>query len=179
MNEETVQFEEGKTCPIKIEGTGGGLSFTPSGDMLLIGTFQNPSQEQIEAWSGKWRAKLAEESDFPSIPIFAVGSDNWIIEAPCNPRLQETESPGFCEALYSKGNYEMVAILVNAETGIILKITRVPLDETFIERLVLSWNPFKRASSEKITTLSDEEFGNRVTKIFQSRSSKELWKSSW
>jgi len=179
MNEETVQFEEGKDCPIKIDGTGGGLSFTLGGDMLLIGTFQNPSQEQIEAWSGKWRAKLAEESDFPSIPIFSVGSDNWIIEAPCNPRLQEMESPGFCEALYSKENYEMVAILVNAETGIILKITRVPLEETFIERLVLSWNPFKRATSEKITTLSDEEFGNRVTKIFQSRSSKELWNSSW
>lgn len=179
MDEETVQFEEGKACPIKIEGTGGGLSFSPNGDMLLIGTFPNPTQEQIEAWGGEWKVKLAEETDFPSIPIFSVGSEDWIIETPCNPRQQEMESPGFCEALYSRENYDMAAILVKAETGIILKIAHVPLDESFIERLVLSWNPFRRPSSEKITTLSDEEFGNRVTKIFQSRSSKALWDSSW
>lgn len=179
MNEETVQFEEGKACPVKIEGAGGGLSFSPNGDMLLIGTFPNISQEQIEAWGGEWKAKLAEESDFPCIPIFAVGSDDWIIEAPCNPRHQEMESPGFCEALFAKEDYEMVAILVDAETETIKKITRVPLDEMFIERLALSWNPYRHPSPEKTSAISDEEFAARIGKIFQSRSSKDLWTSSW
>ena len=135
--DQTIRFEECKLCPVKIEGDGGGLSFSPNGDMLLIGRFPNPSKAQIEAWGGKWRAKLCTESEFPSIPIFAVGSEDWILEAPCNPSELEKEAPGFCEALYAKEDHEMVAILVDSMTNMIVKIKTVPLDEMFIERLVM------------------------------------------
>ena len=38
MNEmdQTVSFVEGQRCPLPIAGHGGGLSFSPNGDMLLL-----------------------------------------------------------------------------------------------------------------------------------------------
>ena len=104
MNEmdQSISFEEGKPCPLPIEGHGGGLSFSPNGDMLLVASLSHPSEAQIKAFSGKWRAKLIAESEFPSIPIFAVGSEDWLLETPCNPAQQEKEAPGFVEALYAK-----------------------------------------------------------------------------
>jgi len=94
MNEmsQTISFEEGKPCPLPIEGHGGGLSFSPNGDMLLVASLPHPSEAQIKAFSGKWRAKLIAESEFPSIPIFAVGSEDWLLETPCNPAQQEKEA---------------------------------------------------------------------------------------
>ncbi len=135
MNEmdQSVSFEEGKICPLPIEGHGGGLSFSPTGDMLLVASLPHPSESQIKAFSGKWRAKLITESEFPSIPIFAVDSEDWLLETPCNPAQQEKESPGFIEALYSKEDHSMVAVLVDSETKIIQKILHVPLEEMFIK----------------------------------------------
>lgn len=177
--ESAIKFEEGKVCPVNIQGSGGGLSFSPNGDMLLIGAIPNPTAEQIKAWGGKWRAKLLQESEFPSIPIFAIGGEEWILEAPCNPVQQENEAPGFCEALFAKEEYEMVAILVDSETKIIQKITTVPLDEMFIERLVLSWNPFRFPSNDYSKSYNNEEFSTRVGEIFRTRTSKDIWMSSW
>ena len=179
MAEDTVQFEEGKPCPVQVDGTGGGLSFTPNGDMLFIGAIPDPTEEHVKAWCGKWKAKLSEQSDFPSIPIFAVGSEDWIIEAPCNPKQQELESPGFCEALFAKEECEMVAVLVDSRTGLIKKITYVALDELFIERLVLAWNPYRYKSTEYNSTFSNEKFAERIESIFRGQSSKALWTSSW
>ncbi len=62
MDQQAIQFEEGKECPIQINGMGGGLSFSPSGDMLFIANVDNLGQEQIDAWGGKWRTKLFTES---------------------------------------------------------------------------------------------------------------------
>jgi len=177
--EQTIRFEEGKLCPVKIEGDGGGLSFSPNGDMLLIGRFPVPSKAQIEAWSGKWRAKLCTESEFPSIPIFAVGSEDWILEAPCNPLQMEQEAPGFCEALYAKEECTMAAVLVDSDTGIIRKINYVPLDEMFIERLVISWNPFRHEANDYNKSFTPAEFTKRVGEIFKMKPSKELWMTSW
>lgn len=174
-----VCFEEGKPCPVKIQGYGGGLSFSETGDMLLLGAFPNPAEEQVKAWQGKWRAKLVAESEFPAIPIFAVGSEDWILEAPCNPADQEKESPGFAEALYAKDDYEMAAVLVDSTTGIVRKIARVPLAEMFIERLVLSWNPYRHPSDQYTKSFSKEEFSARVGEIFKTRSSRQLWNASW
>lgn len=179
MSDEVVSFEEGKPCPVTVEGTGGGLSFSPSGDMLLIGSIPSPSEDDINAWGGKWRAKLVAESEFPSIPIFAIGSEDWILEAPCNPRQQEIEAPGFCEALFAKEDCRMVAILVDSDTGITKKITNVELDEMFIERLVISWNPFRHESNEYNKTFSEKEFSGRVSELFKMKSSEELWTTSW
>ncbi|MFQ5450450.1 MAG: hypothetical protein ACE5E9_07445 [Nitrospinaceae bacterium] len=177
--EKTIRFEEGQPCPVDIQGEGGGLSFSPNGEMLLIGKFPRPSKTQIEAWGGKWRAKLCTESEFPAIPIFAVGSEDWILETPCNPTQQEKESPGFCEALYAKDEYNMAAILVDSETNEIVKIANVPLDEMFIERLVLSWNPFRGPSDEYNKSFNSEEFANRINQIFTTRSTRDIWTSSW
>lgn len=177
--EQNVRFEEGQPCPVKIEGDGGGLSFSPNGDMLLIGMFPNPTETQIKAWGGKWRAKLMTESEFPAIPIFAVGSEEWILETPCNPHQQENEAPGFCEALYARDDYEMAAVLVDSETGIIKKITHVHLDEMFIERLVLSWNPFRGSSDKYNKTFNNEQFNERVGELFKAKSQKKIWMSSW
>ena len=175
--EQTLRFEEGQPCPIKIQGTGGGISFSPNGDMLLIGRFPSPSEAQIKAWEGKWQARLVTESDFPSIPIFAIGSEDWIIETPCNPAQQEEETPGFCEALYSKDDFEMVAVLVCSETGIIMKIAHVPLDEMFIERMIMSWNPFRKGDQYN-QVLTEKRFVEKINEIFKMRSSKQLWTSS-
>ncbi len=179
MTEHNIAFEEGKECPVKVEGTGGGLSLAPNGDMLLIGAVPSPSNQQVEAWGGKWRAKLVSESEFPSIPIFAIGSEDWIMEAPCNPSQMEKEAPGFCEALYAKEKCSMAAILVDSDTGIIKKITHVSLDEMFIERLVLSWNPFRYEANDYNKSYNPEEFAKRVGEIFKMRPSKELWMTSW
>ena len=175
--DDTVTFEEGHPCPIKIEGTGGGLSFSPNGDMLLIGRFSNPSEEQLKAWGGEWKTKLAEESEFPSIPMFAIGSENWILETPCNPTQQEKETPGFSEALFAKEDYVMVAVLVCSETNIIKKITYVTLDEMFIERMVMSWNPF-RQEDKYSQTFTTERFVEKINEIFNTRTSKQLGMSS-
>ncbi len=177
--DQTIRFEEGKLCPVKIEGDGGGLSFSPNGDMLLIGRFPEPSKAQIEAWEGKWRAKLCAESEFPSIPIFAVGSEDWILETPCKPSEQEKEAPGFCEALYAKEEYDMVAILVDSKTDMIVRIKTVPLDEMFIERMVMSWNPFRGPADQYNKTFTFETFSERVGSIFKTRSQKDIWMSSW
>ncbi len=181
MNEmsQTINFEEGKSCPLPIEGHGGGLSFAPNGDMLLVASLPHPSEAQVNAFAGKWRAKLIAESEFPSIPIFAVGGEDWLLETPCNPSQQEKETPGFIEALYAKEDYSMVAILVDSETKIIQKITHVPLEEMFIERLVMSWNPYKTAGDEYTKTFSAENFADRVKEIFKMKSSQDLWRTSW
>ncbi len=179
MDSTTARFEEGQPCPIKVEGSGGGLSFSPAGDMLLLGAVPSPSQAQIESWGGKWRAKLVDESEFPSIPIFAVGGEEWILEAPCNPSALEKEAPGFCEALFSREEATMVAILVDSDTNVIKKISHVPLDELFIERMVMSWNPFRHESNDYNKSFGAEEFSGRVQEIFKMKSSKELWTTSW
>jgi len=171
-------FEEGKPCPVKVEGGGGGLSFSPNGDMLLVGAFPNPTEAQVESWGGAWRAKLFSEAEFPAIPIFAIGGEEWFLETPCNPAQQEKESPGFAEALYRKEDVRMAAILVDSETGIVRKIAHVPLDEMFIERLVVSWNPFRHGDRYN-KTFTAEEFAAKVQEIFRMRRSRELWMSSW
>lgn len=186
MNQETsLRFEEGLPCPIKIRGAGGGLSFSPNGDMLLIGAFPEPTPDQLEKWGQKWRAKLVEESEFPSIPIFAIGdAEDWFLETPCNPGAIEQESPGFCEALYAKDDYDMMAVLVDSNTGIIRKISRVELDEMFVERLVLAWNPYRYpaapgAPAEYSRAYNDQEFARRIEQVFKMRKSAELWRTSW
>lgn len=176
---QTICFEESKPCPVKIQGHGGGLSFSPNGDMLLLGAFPHVREEQIVAWCGKWRAKLIMESEFPAIPVFAIGGEKWILEAPCNPADQEAESPGFGEALYAKDDYTMVSVLVDSETGIICKIAYVPMEEIFIERLMLSWNPYRFPSNQYNKSYNSKEFTTRVTEIFKTRTSQQLWTSSW
>ena len=179
MEQPAIQFEEGTECPVQIAGTGGGLSFSPSGDMLFMANVENISLDQISAWGGKWRTKLYVESEFPAIPLFAIGSESWILEAPCNPTQQENETPGYCEALFAKESYEMGAILVEASTHIIKKITRIELDEMFVERMVMSWNPF-RGSGDKYTKSFDQStFNNKVAEVFKMKSTKEMWVSSW
>ena len=181
MNEmnESISFEEGKPCPLPIEGHGGGLSFSPNGDMLLIASLPHPSEAQIKAFSGKWRAKLGAEAEFPSIPIFAIGSEDWLLETPCNPAQQEKETPGFIEALYAREDYGMVAILVDSESKVIQKITHVELEEMFIERMVMSWNPYKTAGDEYTKTYSGEGFNEKISEIFKMKNSEELWRISW
>jgi len=179
MTEESIQFEEGQPCPVAIEGYGGGLSISPAGDMLLIAAIPSPSDKQIEAWTGKWRAKLITESEFPAIPIFAIGGEDWILEAPCNPSDMEKEAPGFCEALYAREEVFMAAILVDSDTALIKKITQVPLEELFIERLVMSWNPYRFEANDYNTSFTRAAFTAKVAEIFKMRSSAELWTVSW
>lgn len=177
--DETVSFQEGQPCPLPIAGHGGGLSFSPNGDMLLIAAVPSPSEAQIKAFDGEWKAKLVVESEFPSIPIFAIGGEDWLLETPCNPAQQEKEAPGFIEALYGKDEYNMVAILVELETSIIKKITYVPLEEMFIERLALSWNPYRTTGDEYTKTFTDKNFTEKVNELFKMKSSEELWRTSW
>ncbi|MFQ5483608.1 MAG: hypothetical protein ACE5ER_12720 [Nitrospinaceae bacterium] len=179
MSTEVARFEEGQPCPITVKGTGGGLSFAPNGDMLLLCSEPGPGEETLAAWTGKWRVKLFTENEFPAIPIFAVGSEDWILEAPCNPATLEKEAPGFCEALYAKDDPQMMAILVDADTNIVKKIRQVPLDEMFIERLVLSWNPFRFEANDYNKSFSEEDFSKRVQEIFRTNKSKQLWMTSW
>ena len=73
----------------------------------------------------------------------------------------------------------MVAILSDLDTNIIKKITRVELDEMFIERMVLSWNPYKTKGDEYTKTYSDEGFVTKINEIFKMKSSQELWRTSW
>jgi hypothetical protein len=178
MNE-SISFEEGKQCPLPIEGHGGGLSFSPSGDMLLMASIPHPSESQIKAFDGEWKSKLVVESEFPSIPIFAIGGEDWLLETPCNPAQQEIETPGFIEALYAKEDYHMVAILVDSESKIIQKITHVMLDELFIERMVMSWNPYKTKGDEYTKTFTNDSFNEKINEIFKMKSSEELWRTSW
>ena len=51
----------------------------------------HPSETQIKAFDREWKAKLVAESEFPSIPIFAIGGEDWLLETPCNPAQQEKE----------------------------------------------------------------------------------------
>lgn len=178
MPSNTIRFEEGQACPVKIEGQGGGLSFSPNGDMLLVGAFPNVTEHQIKTWGGKWRTKLILEPDFPAIPVFAIGGEDWILEAPCNPADQERESPGFSEALYTRDEFSMVAVLVDSTSGNVVKISHVQLEEIFIERMMISWNPFRTADHySKI--YSPKEFAERLANIFKTRTAKQLWSSSW
>ena len=179
MEQPAIQFEEGKECPVQIAGTGGGLSFSPTGDMLFMANVEDLDQKKVDAWDGKWRTKLFIEPEFPAIPLFAIGSEDWILEAPCNPTQQETETPGYCEALYSKDSYEMGAILVDSATHIIKKIKRVDIDEMFIERMVMSWNPFRGKGDQYTKSFSDETFNQKVAEIFKMKSTKEMWTTSW
>jgi len=73
----------------------------------------------------------------------------------------------------------MAAILVDSDTGIIRKITQVPLDDMFVERLVLSWNPFRFEADDYNKSYTPEEFSKRVGEVFRMRPSKELWMTSW
>ena len=73
----------------------------------------------------------------------------------------------------------MVAILTDLDTNIIKKITHVELDEMFIERMVLSWNPYKTKGDEYTKTYSDESFVTKINEIFKMKSSQELWRTSW
>lgn len=177
--EQTIQFEEGKPCPVTITGTGGGLSFSPTGDALLIGMFPNPTEKQIEQWAGKWRTKLLTESEFPAIPLFAIGGEDWLLETPCNPAQQEKEAPGFCEALYAKEDPCLMAVLVDSETGVVKKMKNVSLDEMLVERLVMSWNPFRGPKDQYNKIFSNEEFNQRIHEIFKAKSQKEIWNTSW
>ncbi len=68
---------------------------------------------------------------------------------------------------------------MDSDTGIIRKITHVPLDEMFIERLVLSWNPFRYESNDYNKSFNPEQFTKRVGEIFKMKPSKELWVTSW
>ena len=179
MEQPAIQFEEGKECPVQIAGTGGGLSFSPVGNMLFMANIENLNQEKIDAWEGKWRTKLFIESEFPAIPLFAIGSENWILEAPCNPTQQEKETPGYCEALYEKDSCEMGAILVDSATHIIKKIKRVEIEEMFVERMVMSWNPFRGTGDQYTKSFDDETFNKKVAEIFKMKSTKEMWTSSW
>ena len=179
MNEPAIQFEEGKNCPVQISGTGGGLSFSPSGDMLFIANIENVDQQKIDAWAGKWRIKLYIESEFPAIPLFAIGSEDWILEAPSNPSQQEKETPGYCEAIYAKDEYEMGAILVDSTTHIIKKVKRVEIDEMVIERMVMSWNPFRGKGDQYTKTFDNEMFNQKVADIFKMKSTKQMWTTSW
>ena len=179
MDQPVIQFKVGEECPVQIAGTGGGLSFSPNGDMLFIANVENPNQEHIDAWNGKWRAKLFTESEFPAIPLFAIGSDNWILEAPSNPTQQEIETPGYCEALYAKDNYEMGAILVDADTHTIKKINHVALDELTIERMVMSWNPFRGKADQYTKTFDQETFNQKIIELFKMKSTKQMWMDSW
>ena len=179
MEQPAIQFEEGKECPVQIAGMGGGLSFSPTGDMLFIANVENLSQDKIDAWSGKWRTKLFVESEFPAIPLFAIGSENWILEAPCNPTQQESETPGYCEALYSKSTYEMGAILVESTTHIIKKIAHIKMDDMFIERMVMSWNPFRGKGDQYTKTFDQDTFNQKVAELFKMKSTKQMWTSSW
>jgi len=81
--------------------------------------------------------------------------------------------------LYNKEDYNMVAILTDLDTNIIKKITYVELDEMFIERMVLSWNPYKTKGDEYTKTYSDENFVTKINEIFKMKSSQELWRTSW
>ena len=179
MEQQAIQFQEGKECPVQITGTGGGLSFSPSGDMLFIANVENPNQEQLDSWCGKWRVKLFIESEFPAIPLFAIGSEDWILEAPCNPTQQENETPGFCESLYAKDKYEMGAILVDSESHIIKKITCVLLDDLVIERMVMSWSPFRGKGDQYTKTFNQEAFNNKIIELFKMKSTKQMWLASW
>ena len=42
MDQTTISFIEGQSCPLPIAGHGGGLSFSPNGDMLLLAAISNP-----------------------------------------------------------------------------------------------------------------------------------------
>ena len=161
MEQPAIQFEEGKECPVQIAGTGGGLSFSPAGDMLFMANVENINQEKIDAWEGKWRTKLFIESEFPAIPLFAIGT------------------PGYCEALYAKDTYEMGAILVDSATHIIKRIKRVEIDEMFVERMVMSWNPFRGKGDQYTKSFDDETFNKKVAEIFKMKSTKQMWTSSW
>ena len=73
----------------------------------------------------------------------------------------------------------MAAVLVNSDTGIIRKIKHVTLDEMFIERLVLSWNPLRYVANDFNKSYSQEEFSKKIEEIFSARTSKDLWTTSW
>ena len=73
----------------------------------------------------------------------------------------------------------MVAILVDSENTIIKKIVYVPLEEMFIERLALSWNPYRTSGDEYTKTFSEANFTEKINELFKMKSSEELWRTSW
>jgi hypothetical protein len=49
----------------------------------------------------------------------------------------------------------------------------------FIERMVMSWNPF-RGSGDKYTKSFDQStFNIKVAEVFKMKSTKEMWVGSW
>jgi hypothetical protein len=73
----------------------------------------------------------------------------------------------------------MGAILVDAVTHVIKKIKRVELEEMFVERMVMSWNPFRGTGDQYTKSFDDETFNKKVSEIFKMKSTKEMWTSSW
>ena len=73
----------------------------------------------------------------------------------------------------------MVAVLVDLETTLIKKITQVSLDEMFIERLVMGWNPYRHAGDQYNKSYDDEAFAKRIQEIYNHDTSRELWMKSW
>ena len=73
----------------------------------------------------------------------------------------------------------MGAILVDSGSHVIKKITRVKMDELLIERMVMSWNPFRGTSDQYTKSFDDETFNKKVAEIFKMKSTKEMWTTSW
>ena len=86
---------------------------------------------------------------------------------------------GIYTALYEKDSCEMGAILVDSATHIIKKIKRVEIEEMFVERMVMSWNPFRGTGDQYTKSFDDETFNKKVAEIFKMKSTKEMWTSSW
>ena len=61
----------------------------------------------------------------------------------------------------------MGAILVDSATHIVKKIKRVEIDEMFVERMVMSWNPFRGTGDQYTKSFNDETFNKKVAEIFK------------
>jgi hypothetical protein len=49
----------------------------------------------------------------------------------------------------------------------------------FVERMVMSWNPFRGTGDQYTKSFDDETFNKKVAEIFKMKSTKEMWTSSW
>ena len=74
---------------------------------------------------------------------------------------------------------EQGAILVDADTHIIKKINHVALDELIIERMVMSWNPFRGKADQYTKTFDQETFNQKIIELFKMKSTKQMWMDSW
>ena len=73
----------------------------------------------------------------------------------------------------------MGAILVDSNTHIIKRVTRVEMDELLIERMVMSWNPFRGAGDQYTKSFNQETFNKRINELFKMKSTKQMWIDSW